>query len=539
MPLYQIFVIVPRTKVKTAKVMLENEGCLDKSRKITRFPSSSNNEEHPNEEYILEPGSVLRDDEEYHLLPTIFAVEVLLPADVPKALSSKHTTILGKLPISASLAAQLSSEDTLSTTNSAKRDPLADAVESWLGTLPPTVLPLTVKNPFNSKAIGPYVIYPPLLLLSPKFLLLEWPDVQSSVLGPYLPSLFALLCQRLNVTHIAINAPIPPNVSSLNQPIMMDGPLDNTNRLRSPSNLITLYGDFGPPFQSKPTNENLAKALWVSTTQYGIAQIWAPLHTMFSRRNINEKARVLALCESTIPDPAARMESTAVDLYAGIGYFSFCYAKSGFGLVLCWDLNGWSVEGGRRGAEENGWNVGVVKGNKEWEARGWYAGMSEAGKECRERIVFFHEDNEKAADRIRKLKERRVTIPPIRHVNLGLLPTSRSSWVTAVWALDDWLGGWIHVHENCPKGEIEERRKEIELRFMSLVTAREAGTGASERGKIVRCEHVEEVKTYAPGIIHCVFDIAVVPPTDTHNTDPAPEPDQAPDCARECEQKPD
>ena len=43
-------------------------------------------------------------------------------------------------------------------------------------------------------------------------------------------------------------------------------------------------------------------------------------------------------------------KSVLWDLYAGIGYFAFSYAKAGVGKVLCWEINPWSVDGLRRGA---------------------------------------------------------------------------------------------------------------------------------------------------------------------------------------------
>ena len=231
---------------------------------------------------------------------------------------------------------------------------------------------------------------------------------------------------------------------------------------------------------------------------------------MFSRGNVREKARVLSFCESTIPDPADRANSTAVDLYAGIGYFSFCYAKSGMGLVLGWELNAWSVEGGRRGAKANGWEVESIGEDEEWGARGGDGDGSEEGSMNMKRIVLFHEDNEKAQERIQVLRARGL-IPPIRHVNLGLLPTSRASWQTAVRILDKRKGGWIHVHENCPVGEVEKRRKEVKGVFRRLVDENERMMGFSEWRESVHCEHVERVKTYAPGIMHCVFDISITP----------------------------
>jgi tRNA G37 N-methylase Trm5 len=50
--------------------------------------------------------------------------------------------------------------------------------------------------------------------------------------------------------------------------------------------------------------------------------------------NIKEKARILGLPKHHLekfPTPV-----TVVDMYAGIGYFSFSYAKAGVDVVLCW-----------------------------------------------------------------------------------------------------------------------------------------------------------------------------------------------------------
>ena len=84
---------------------------------------------------------------------------------------------------------------------------------------------------------------------------------------------------------------------------------------------------------------------------------------MFSRGNIAEKTRILRL-ETLKPERlgASVEETSAVDLYAGIGYFAFSFAKAGVGTVLCWEINPWSVEGFKRGAGRNKWTVTSVRG---------------------------------------------------------------------------------------------------------------------------------------------------------------------------------
>lgn len=192
-----------------------------------------------------------------------------------------------------------------------------------------------------------------------------------------------------------------------------------------------------------------------------------------------------------------RESSAAVDLYAGIGYFSFSYAKAaGVGKVLCWEINGWSVEGLRRGAAGNGWGVQVLQAHDHDD--------DDVVIDEKQKLVVFQESNARAATRIEKL---RTTIPPVRHVNCGFLPSSQGSWETAVRVLDPVLGGWIHAHENIAVGDIESRREEIVGVFIALV---EKHRGRRRRRQ-VRCEHLERVKDYAPGVVHCVLDISVTP----------------------------
>ena len=230
---------------------------------------------------------------------------------------------------------------------------------------------------------------------------------------------------------------------------------------------------------------------------------------MFSRGNLSEKKRILelgALRGHREPRDTGLEEISAVDLYAGIGYFAFSYAKAGVRTVLCWELNPWSVEGLRRGAAENGWGCRISRcGEEAIEARNDVSKfvMGE------ERLLVFNEDNEKAAERIRKMRE---LLPPIRHVNCGLLPTSEKSWGVAVQTLDPVQGGWIHAHENVPVAELEHRKATIVRHFAALLHAH----STAERPFDVFCNHVESVKSYGPSINHCVFDIFIQPSSASH-----------------------
>ena len=194
-------------------------------------------------------------------------------------------------------------------------------------------------------------------------------------------------------------------------------------------------------------------------------------------------------------------ETSAVDLYAGVGYFAFSYTNRGVGKVLCWEINPWSIEGLRRGAEMNGWIVKVFKGVEEPLQNDK---MKTNGED---NLIVYFESNEHAARRINTIRE---SIPPIRHVNCGFLPTSEPSWAAAAQALDPIQGGWIHVHENISTRSFKHRQTEIIDVFKDLMvsTHRRGGLGSQWT---VECVHFEQVKNFAPGVVHCVLDIAVLP----------------------------
>ncbi|OMP86172.1 tRNA wybutosine-synthesizing protein 2 [Diplodia seriata] len=229
---------------------------------------------------------------------------------------------------------------------------------------------------------------------------------------------------------------------------------------------------------------------------------------MFSRGNVKEKARIMAM--GTVRDAVG---CAAVDLYAGIGYFAFPYRRAGVRTVVGWEINGWSVEGLRRGAGLNGWGVRVVVPGGGGGGEEGDGGALEGEEEERDFVVFC-EDNAHAARRVEGMRQR---LPPVRHVNAGLLPTSRGAWETAVRVLEPRLGGWMHLHENFGEREVRERAEEVVgevRRIWGKVRAERCGGGlevGADVGDVVRLEHVERVKTYAPGVLHCVLDIWIAP----------------------------
>lgn len=353
-----------------------------------------------------------------------------------------------------------------------------------------------------------YMVYPPLLLLPPTFMKNLSSIFPNTQVHESLLSLFSLICKQLHVTHIALNAPIPDSVGGNGD---FEDAHDNydgcqnqqvtglqLNILRSPTDLNPVYGDFGPflPPEHTPTVQDFDAAFWCTAQQNGIHQTWAPRYTMFSRGNISEKARVLNLPSLTECRLGSKPQDTsAIDLYAGIGYFAFSYAKAGIGKVLCWEINPWSVEGLRRGALANRWSVGVVN---EKESRN-NTDLNHY------QLIVFQERNQKAVETITQMRH---TIPPIRHINCGFLPSSKDSWEIAIKLLDR-QGGWIHVHENIAKKDIDARKGGIIENLTDFADQHLASV--PEHQWMVECEHIEEVKSYAPGISHYVLDIAFTP----------------------------
>ncbi|KAL2354486.1 S-adenosyl-L-methionine-dependent methyltransferase [Cryomyces antarcticus] len=387
------------------------------------------------------------------------------------------------------------------------------AVHAWIQELPQDLLKNISVEKLVSGLSSSFNIYQPMLLLPAHvFRSSSWQELFRVLDLQRLRRLYHLIAETMGVTHIAVNAPIPPRSSVGNARQNGAEAKAQENTLRSPTELTALYGDFGPIHAgSEPTRDDLNAAFWVSTRQNGITQIWPPRYTMFSRGNIKEKARLIQLpsvMRAVDEGTKEGMGCCAVDLYAGIGYFAFSYAKAGVERILCWELNGWSVEGLRRGAKANRWKTKINPRGPEDPGN-----AHQEGDEAT--ILVYHESNEHAYQRIERMRNQ---FPPIRHVNCGLLPTSRGTWEMAIRILDPIKGGWIHIHENLALTEVDMKAKEI------TETLQKAADGAARtttqrggvedgwvKGRKVLLEHVERVKSYAPGVVHCVLDICVSP----------------------------
>jgi tRNA wybutosine-synthesizing protein 2 len=603
---HQLALLVPRRHVKKVKTALEEANMLDKNSKIEPL------EQRPETDIMMKIWT--RMEIHRHMLATLDGSGDYHEEEETKEILDNLylKDLLGEVKVVIEhRPAAIEFPDHWKPLQRTLAEGLLELPEGLLDSLETDLKVLVDEFPTT------YSIYKPMLLLPPNTMsgpawksLLEKYKMSSPILTP----IWSKIAASVGCTHIAINSSIPPSTNSNSSPSEQKAEAENI--LRSPINLTSVHGDFGPPptpeRQQHPTREDFDKAFWVSTTQNGIHQTWAPLYTMFSRGNIREKTRILELpsvqtaisegrgkptlspptdigtptlatkeAKATVPSSSpphpkvtkphaspppgklkisAKKEAepqrpfadegkmdkfywsekmsvgvqlrdtagnfnleqyradrereasgrvcTAADLYAGIGYFAFSYKKAGVNKVLCWELNPWSVEGLRRGARLNGWSSRIYNNTP--------ASLPSSPEAWTSQIdgidfVIFQDSNERALAPISQLAfDEPKIIPPIRHVNCGFLPSSCLSWQTAVRSLDADLGGWIHAHENVGVDDIETRKKEVVAEMQKHIDEWEAEKGCcGGYRKWVKCEHVERVKTYAPGVVHVVFDVWV------------------------------
>lgn len=313
-----------------------------------------------------------------------------------------------------------------------------------------------------SRAPKKWSIYPPMVLFPPNSFDTEgWNELfrMKESRTTFFKALILKIPAFNQVTHVAVNKPI------IEHDIM-----------RRPLHITPLHGDFGPePTQEmfeNPSDTDFARAFWCTAVQNGIFQTWAPRYTMFSRGNVKEKKRLL--------DTYRNLHDTFVyDFYAGIGYFTLSYLKNG-AIVFCWEINPWSVQGLMKSVSKNGYKYKLFTPRCTLDRatldRCLRDGVS---------VFIFHESNEKAIER-----NAAVAPLPVSHINMGLLPSSRSSWQYAQEVASASSSKTIlHVHENVHISEFNELSRSLSEYY---------------DGDIL---HLEKVKTFAPNIWHVVLDV--------------------------------
>ncbi|KAH7068920.1 S-adenosyl-L-methionine-dependent methyltransferase [Paraphoma chrysanthemicola] len=503
LPKESVALVVPKQHVKTVKSALERAGKLDRNVKITpeivALDDSASQSLSGEIQFLAQSDLALQSTgltgprekrPDYMHIPTTIAYpwnrrtrKEAAGVEEPDLLKLEILEEICIPELAHDIRLALHTASNIDPAN-LEKNPLRRALKEAFDNLPVSVLAkldLTSSTLVESFPEG-YSIYKPMLLLphnaftSPPWQMLL---ASHSVHSVTLSTIWIHIAAALNTSHIAINSPIPLQSSS-----------SDSNILRSPVNLTPIHGSFGPPITpqrlSNPTPTDFEQALWVTTTQNNIHQTWAPQYTMFSRGNMREKTRLLNVPSVTTLPP----HSAALDMYAGIGYFTFSYRRAGLRPIICFELNPWSVEGLRRGAAMNGWSVAV------------FTNENITGEELATEADFivFQMSNIhsiKLLPHLQKLEYK------IRHINLGLLPSSQDSWQHAATLLDREHGGWIHLHENLNINAIESRKSDIESEFRTYIQV-----GVERQ---VTVEWVEKVKMYAPGVVHCVFDVYIGP----------------------------
>ncbi|QLL30399.1 hypothetical protein HG536_0A02160 [Torulaspora globosa] len=262
----------------------------------------------------------------------------------------------------------------------------------------------------------------------------------------------------------------PPEISH----VATNMPIVETDVMRRPFNIAPLYGTLLSPqagavgqLRADPQPADFDRTLWCHVVQNGIHQLWAPMFTMFSRGNIKEKKRVL--------DVFPEIEGNdVVDLYAGIGYFTLSYLKRGARRVFCFELNPWSVEALRRGLDANSFS--------------------------RDRCCIYNESNETCVQRISESSVRDLRV---RHINLGLLPSSKAGWplALAIVSMQQPLPVvTLHIHENVHVSAIDSGS------FVAETLNQLAQLNGSYS---YAAAHLEKIKTFAPDVWHVCLDVDV------------------------------
>lgn len=191
---------------------------------------------------------------------------------------------------------------------------------------------------------------------------------------------------------------------------------------------------------------------------------------MFSRGNITEKIRFGTLVKEG---------DVVLDMYAGIGYYTLpALIKGKAAHVVACEWN----EHAANALQYNLTTNGVVDIN--------------------ERATVLVGD-------CRILAKEHHLVNKFDRVSLGLLPSSEGGWQTALRALRDMTGGWLHVHGNVPDLELTKWKQWVCQRLLDHVIS---DGNVNRKDWVVVCTHVERVKSYAPHIHHYVADVLVGPP---------------------------
>ena len=204
---------------------------------------------------------------------------------------------------------------------------------------------------------------------------------------------------------------------------------------------------------------------WVITKDNGILYCLNITKTMYCAGNISEKIRQGKL---------AQKDEVIVDLYAGIGYFTLPYLiHAQVKQVIACEFHDYSIQGLKKALKLN--NIDA------------------------NRCIIYEGDN-----------RNQELIPLIENkadrISLGLLPTSKPGYLTALKALKP-IGGWLHIHENVKDSNEHIFQQEL-LQYLQQLSQTLSNPIKKKQWQF-QIIHIERVKSYAPHIWHLVYDIRV------------------------------
>jgi len=223
------------------------------------------------------------------------------------------------------------------------------------------------------------------------------------------------------------------------------------------SHVRLLLPPLGQPAESGP-----GEAGWVEVLENGIRFGFDITRVMFCSGNVTERMRM--------GKQARLKDSVVVDLYCGIGYYTIPFLLQGQAAHV-------------HACEWNPHSLTALRAN-----------LLAAG--VADRCTVHAGNNADTAPSLADCADR---------VSLGLLPSSVNGWPLAALVLKP-SGGIMHVHECVHEAEIDSWVANL-VSKMSFLLSEKQQKGEGKESLVVRCVHVERVKSYAPRVIHIVVDL--------------------------------
>lgn len=194
---------------------------------------------------------------------------------------------------------------------------------------------------------------------------------------------------------------------------------------------------------------------WVEFLDHGIHFGFDATKVMFSSGNVTERRRIGNI---------DMQGEVVVDAFAGVGYYTLHMAqRSKAKHVHACEINPDSVTGLKWACKAN---------------------------DIQQNITIHEGDNQLSLPLLYNQADR---------CHLGLLPSSEAVWNHAVHCLKP-SGGWIHIHMNVHKDDIEQWQKS---------TLQTLGKYALDLGREwnLTATHLERVKWFSPHVWHVVLDV--------------------------------